>query len=185
MPGIAILAIAWLHPVGTARAQDEAKPASSREQQLKAFLRALQEAQQAFQKKQAEQNEARRLYDALQQKQADVALADAALKKCVAAIRALLEDLLPRKAPPPIVFETYRPPSKYPIIILPPSKPPRPPCPWPPPWPPPGLNLYPGVGGQQIVPFGTPGGPMGTTQSMSPMPGASADHGPDAPGPPS
>jgi len=166
--GAAVLAIglAWLADVGAARAQGDVKEASSLKK-LEAFLAELQQIKQALDKKKADLEEIRQLHDALLRKQAELASTDADLKKRTAKIRDWVAKLVP-KAPSPIMFPSPNPPIKYPIIIFPLPKPaPCPPPRWPHPWPPPEGGRYPGG----IIPFGTPGGPMGPPQSMSPMPG--------------
>src|SRR5262249_11289247 len=147
------------------QAQGDVNKASSLDKERETLLAELEEIRQALKKTQADLERISQLSEALKKKRADLAATEADLKKRAAKIRDALEKLEP-EPPARLVFPPPNPPITNPILIFPPPKPPPPPR-WPPPWPPPGIfPPPPGPGG--IVPFGTPGGPMGALQSMSP-----------------
>jgi hypothetical protein len=166
----AVLAIgfAWLTPAGAGQAQDDVKKASSLDKKRETLQAELEEIRQALKKTQADLERISQQSDALKKKRAELAATEADLKKRADKIRESLEKLEP-EPPGRLVFPPPNPSLNKPIIIIFPLPKPPPPRPWPPPWPPPGI--FPSPPGPGIIPFGTPGGPMGALQSMSPRPG--------------
>jgi hypothetical protein len=152
---IAILAVglAWLGPVGQARAQGDVNKDSGPEKRREALEAELRKIQQEIKKKQAELEEIKHLAESLPKKQADLQRTLTDLKKRAAKVADALANLEREKTPSPFVFPAPNPPLQHPILIFPPPKPA--PCP-PPPW------VDPGPGSVRIYPLGTPGGPMST-----------------------
>jgi hypothetical protein len=164
---LAVLAVgfAWLTPVSAGQAQGDVQKASSLDKKRETLLAELEEIGQALKKTRADLEAISQHLEALKKKRADLEAAEADLKKRAAKIRDSLEKLEP-EPPGRLEFPPPNPSINKPIIFLPLSKPSPPPR-WPPPWPPPDL-FPPRPGPGRIVPFGTPGGPMGALQSMSP-----------------